>query len=242
MIIEKIGIRGTVFTFQEGDSAFSQDTSVYLIDAGEKLFLCDTHVGPKSMEVVKEHIDTQGLREKEIIVFNSHSDWDHIWGNCAFPDSTIIAHESCRQRIEERGEYDLEKYEGKFHDGTFKLKLPNLTFDNRLKFEEHDIEFIYAPGHTVDSAICYDRKDSVLFVGDLVEYPNPYLNYDDLGAYIKSLEYIKSLGAKIILCGHSGKVDENLINENIAFITELTRPKTSMDSANIQRGVESPSE
>lgn len=218
MEISKIGKRGVFFTFQEGDSAFSQDTSVYLINAGDKLFLCDTHVGPKSMEAVKEYINAQGLRDKESIVFNSHGDWDHIWGNCAFPNSTIIAHESCRQRILESGELDLEKYKGKYHDGSFKLKLPNLTFDSRLNFEDYGIEFIYAPGHTVDSAICYDKKDSVLFVGDLVEHPYPYLSYDDLEAFIKSLEYIKNLGARIILCGHSGRVDEDLINENMAFI------------------------
>lgn len=226
MIREKIGERGILFTFQEGDSAFSQDTCVYLIDAGDKLFLCDTHVGPESMEAVKGYINAQRLGDKEIIVFNSHGDWDHIWGNCAFPNSVIIAHESCRQRMLESGESDLEKYKGKFHDGTFKLKLPNLTFDSRLKFEEYDIEFIYAPGHTADSAICYDRKDFVLFVGDLVEYPYPYLSYDDLEVYIKSLEYIKSIGARFILCGHSGRVDENLINENIAFI------KTHMEHSN----------
>lgn len=218
MVIEKIGKRGVLFTFQEGDSAFSQDTCVYLIDSGDKLFLCDTHVGPKSMETVKAYINEQGLGSKEIIVFNSHGDWDHIWGNCAFPNSIIIAHESCRKRLMESGEKDLEKFKDKFHDGSFGLKLPNLTFDSRLSFEDYGIEFIYAPGHTVDSAICYDKKDSVLFVGDLVEYPEPYLQYEDLETYIKSLEYIKSIKAETFISGHSGVVYEDLINENISFI------------------------
>lgn len=220
MDIEKVGSRGTLFKFNEKDSAFPQDTYVYLIDAGEKLFLCDTHVGPKSMETVKEYLDAQGLGSKEIIVFNSHGDWDHIWGNCAFPNAAIIAHESCRQRIMENGERDLEKFKGKYHDGSFKLKLPNLTFDSRLSFDDYGIEFIYAPGHTADSAICYDKRDYVLFVGDLVEHPYPYFSYDDLEAYIKSLEYIKGIGARTVLCGHSGSVDEKLINENIAYIKE----------------------
>jgi len=216
--IERIAKRGTLFTFQEGDSLFSQDTSVYLIDVGDKLFLCDTHVGPKSMAIVKDHINAEGLENKEIIVFNSHGDWDHIWGNCAFPDSTIIAHESCRRRIIEYGEKDLERFKDKYHDGSFGLKLPNLTFDSRLSFEDYGIEFIYAQGHTVDSAICYDKEDSVLFVGDLIEYPEPYLQYENLQEYINTLEYIKSKKADVIICGHSGIVDDNLINENIDFI------------------------
>jgi len=209
--IEKISKRGTLFTFQEGDSLFSQDTCVYIIDTGDKLFLCDTHVGPKSMAVVKDYINAEGLGNKEVIVFNSHGDWDHIWGNCAFPDSTIIAHDSY-------GEKDLERFKGKYNDGSFGLKLPNLTFDSRLSFEDYGIEFIYAPGHTVDSAICYDKKDSVLFVGDLIEDPEPYLQYENLEVYIKSLEYIKSIKADVVICGHSGIVDEDLINENISYI------------------------
>lgn len=218
MKVERIAKRGTLFTFQEGDSLFSQDTCVYLINTGEKLFLCDTHVGPKSMAVVKDYINAEGLGNKEVIVFNSHSDWDHIWGNCAFPDSIIIAHDSCKRRIAEDGEKALERFKGKYHDGSFGLKLPNLTFDSRLSFEDCGIEFIYAPGHTVDSAICYDREDSVLFVGDLVEYPEPYLQYENLQVYIKSLEYIKSIKADIVISGHSGIVNEDLINENINYI------------------------
>jgi len=216
--IEKISKRGTLFTFQEGDSLFTQDTCVYLINTGEKLFLCDTHVGPKSMAVVKDYINAEGLGDKEVIVFNSHGDWDHIWGNCAFPDSTIIAHDSCRRRILENGEKDLERFKGKYHDGSFELKLPNLTFDSRLNFEDYGIEFIYAPGHTVDSAICFDREDSVLFAGDLIEDPEPYLQYENLEVYIKSLEYIKSIKAGTVISGHSGIVDEDLINENISYI------------------------
>jgi len=220
--IERIGKRGTLLTFQEGDSLFSQDTCVYLINTEDKLFLCDTHVGPKSMDIVKDYINAEGLGNKEIIVFNTHSDWDHIWGNCAFPDSIIIAHDSCRRIILENGEKELERYKGIYHDGSFGLKLPNLTFDSKLRFEDYGIEFIYAPGHTVDSAICYDKIDSVLFVGDLVEYPEPYLQYENLEEYIKTLECIKSIKADTVISGHSGIVNEDLINENISFIRKAS--------------------
>lgn len=218
MRIEKIGNRGVFFTFEEGDSMLPADTGVYLIQSDKRMFLCDTHLGPKSMDVVKEYIHEHGLGGKELIIFNSHADWDHIWGNNAFGDVTIVAHQMCKKEMEERGQQELEKYLNKYHDGSVVLKMPNLTFDSQLKFEEDELEFIYAPGHTLCSALCYDRRDSVLFVGDLVEAPHPYLNCDALETYIETLELIKEFPAEILLSSHSGVVDRQLVDENIAFI------------------------
>ncbi|MBP2636984.1 MAG: Zn-dependent hydrolase, glyoxylase [Firmicutes bacterium] len=212
--ISKLGNRGVVFTFED-------DIGVYLIQTDTYWFLCDTHLGPQSMEIIKQYIAEQA-NNKAVIVFNSHSDWDHIWGNCAFPGALIIGHETCRKRMQEIGEFELELESlRQQHCGNIKLMLPNVTFNDRLLFADEEIEFIYAPGHTVDSAICFDRKDAVLFVGDLVEQPIPYLDYHDLATYIETLEFIKSFPAKSKLSAHSGIVDNDLIERNIAYITTI---------------------
>jgi len=213
MNIKNIGARGTIFTLEYGDS-------VYLINLDEKLILCDTNEGPVPMKVVKKHITDNNLDKKELIIFNSHSDWDHIWGNCAFENSTIIGHELCRERMKEVGEHQLEVL-SMYHDGNLKLKLPNLTFAQKLIFEDDQIEFIYAPGHTIDSAICFDKKDSVLYVGDLLESPIPVLNHYELNIYTETLELIKALSVETIITTHSGIVDKNLIDENLSYIKSI---------------------
>lgn len=223
MIINNVGSRGAIFTFSAREYPAAGDISLYLITGNNKIFLCDSHLGPDSMEYIKQY--TAGISHKELILFNSHSDWDHIWGNCAFPGSTIIAHKACRERMLERGQFDLERFQ-RYHNGSIVLKLPNLTFDSKIVFEDDDLEFIYAPGHTADSAICYDRKDSVLFAGDLIEYPIPYLSYSDLEAYMKTLEYLKTFKAKTIICSHSGIVDSRLIDANLAYIESIYSVKT----------------
>lgn len=225
MKIERIGSRGVLFTFGEGDAPFEYNTSVYLIDTGKRLFLCDTHTGPRSMETVKKYIKDNGWIDKELIIFNSHADWDHIWGNCAFGDAEIISHARARKRMQEEGSYDLEKMR-RFHNGTIELKLPNLTFDSVLAFEEDEIEFVYAPGHTEDSSICFDRKESVLFVGDLIEAPLPFISCYDLQGYLHTLETIVNYSAKTILSAHSGIVDKELLKGNIDYIKGLAFPET----------------
>lgn len=222
MNIKRIGNRGVYFTYRDDNDIFTGDTSVYLINTDNKIFICDTHMGSKSMEKIQQYIDDNQLNDKEIIVFNSHADWDHIWGNCFFEGSTIIGHELCRKRMEQEGKFDLEQ-KRKYHNGFVKLKLPNLTFDSRLEFNDDKIEFIYTPGHTIDSSICFDKKESVIFVGDLLEYPIPYTNYHDLEAYLKTLEFIKSLNVQIILSAHSGRIDEKLFDDNIKYIKNLMK-------------------
>lgn len=213
----KVGSRGVIITFED-------DIRVYLIQADKKWFLCDTHLGPQSMEYIYKYISKQS-NEKEVIVFNSHSDWDHIWGNCSFQGGIIIGHETCRKRMSEIGEFDLARLSG-YHCGTIKLVLPNLTFNDKIIFPEDEIEFIYAPGHTIDSSICFDKKDSVLFVGDLVESPIPYLDFIDLEVYTKTLDFIKNFPARIKVSSHSGIIDNGLIERNIAYIKDVFKGNT----------------
>ena len=208
----KVGNRGIILTFDD-------DITVYLINTDNHWFLCDTHLGPQSMKYIKDYISMQSSK-KTVIVFNSHSDWDHIWGNCMFQGGIIIGHETCRKRMNEIGQFDLARLT-EYHRGIIKLVLPNLTFSDRLTFAEDEIEFIYAPGHTIDSSVCFDRKDSVLYVGDLVEYPIPYLDFNDLAIYIKTLDFVKSFPARVKISAHSGIIDNTLIERNTAYVKAI---------------------
>jgi len=211
--VRPVGSRGKLITFED-------HISVYLIQTEREWFLCDTHLGPLSMEAVKAYMSQHSTTQQAMILFNSHSDWDHIWGNCAFENAWIIGHELCRKRMQQIGSFELAKLT-EYHQGTIDLVLPNLTFSERLSFEEAELEFIHTPGHTVDSAVCFDKKDRVLFVGDLVEEPIPYLDFSDLEVYIKTLEFIKSFPAKVKISAHSGIVDHALIQRNIDYIKAI---------------------
>ena len=48
----------------------------------------------------------RALRVSLLVVFNTHADYDHIWGNQAFGGSTIVAHESALRRIRRRARRD----------------------------------------------------------------------------------------------------------------------------------------
>lgn len=224
MKIEQIGTRGTLFTFSGDDSPMSYPTSVYLINGEHHLFLCDTHLGPLSMEVVQKYI-TENFDHKTVAVFNTHSDYDHVWGNCVFTKSPIISHTKCRQNMLEKGPVALADL-AHFHHGEVELLLPDLVFDNKLAFADEGVEFFYSPGHTDDSASCYDAKDGVLFVGDSLEIPLPFISQSRVENFIDTLKLYKEYNAKVLLTSHSGIVTEQLVNDTITYLEQLQAGET----------------
>lgn len=211
--VQEVGSRGVLFTFEFGDS-------VYLINTSDKLFLCDTSEGHEEMEVVKSYIRQNNLENKLLYVFNSHSDWDHYFGNGCFTQNEIIGHILCRRRMKERIDFDLYRYNKNYH-----IKLPTITFSDRLVFPDSDIEFIFTPGHTLCSSICIDHNDQVMYVGDLLETPIPIINDTNIEKYIESLEFIKSLKPKTIITTHSQIVSNDLIDEHLNYLHDFIKGK-----------------
>lgn len=219
MKIDKVGNRGIVFTFDDLSTPdYDCPTNVYAIVGDKNFYICDTFTGPGYMKDVKKHlIDNYG--EKSFIVFNSHYHWDHHWGNCAFLNSKIIAHELCLQKIQETGEEDLEKNK-KYMKGKVVITPPNLLFKNNLNFEEDRIKLFHSPGHTEDSSSCFDGQDKILFAADNIEEPIPYLNstIEGLKIYIDTLKKYLELNASIVIPGH-GRISTNqLIKDNLEYI------------------------
>ena len=64
MKTERIGSRGVLFTLEEHESAFASDYCVYLIEGENTVYLCDTHVGPRSMEPSGDYMRENGLDKR----------------------------------------------------------------------------------------------------------------------------------------------------------------------------------
>lgn len=215
MKIEKIGTRGTIFTFAEAESALGE-YSCYLIEGNKRFYLCDTHLGPRSMEPIKKYMATLAPA-KPLIIFLSHSDWDHIWGSCAFTNALVVTHELCARYISERGLLELTRYED-YQNGSVLLVEPGLTFDNRLSFADDGVVFYSAPGHTADSACCQDLRDNITYVGDLIERPEPVISWHDIEAYITTLETLEEQEGVEYISTHSGIVHKEDIELNLEYL------------------------
>ncbi len=219
MKVQQVGSRGYLFTWDE-----PYKTNVYAINGDKHLFICDTFLGIEPMEEAHEYLRGAGI-DKPVVVFISHGDYDHYWGNGAFKNAVILAQEGCWERIHDEHE---ETYARHTHHktGRVELVLPNMVFKERVIFPEDGVEFYHTPGHTKDSSSCMDVKDHILFVGDNVESPLPYLYSQDLDGYINSLEGYFERKPKTVISGHDPPMSNlRLVKENLEYVKKVKTGK-----------------
>jgi len=186
------------------------------------------------MKLVQNKITEEGHANKPVVVFNSHADYDHYWGNGAFKDATIIGHERCKARILAEGEASLLKY-ADHQRGEIELIPPNRTFQETLRFEDDGVRFFHTPGHTLDSASCYDEQDKVLFVGDNVESPVPYLNHVNFDQYIQTLKSYLEYDWKLMIAGHDKPLkNSDLVKKNIDYLRNFRDWNLDLDAMSTQ--------
>ncbi|MGD9676838.1 MAG: MBL fold metallo-hydrolase [Vulcanibacillus sp.] len=223
MRINRLNSRNIIISYPELDQ-----TNVFVVYGQKYTYICDTFLGPDSMEPIKMMI-VEDKREQPIIIFNSHHDWDHVWGNCAFEGSIILAHTKCKEYLNENFYKDFEK--NKHHSkGKVVLTYPNLLFSQSILFSEDDVEFFFTPGHTGDSASCYDKKTRTLYVGDNLEDPIPYIQYKNLEEYIDSLNKYIGINSELIITGHGEVGSIDLLNSNLKYIKSLYKNEKIDDS------------
>lgn len=202
-----------IYTFDELDGFL---TNVYLIDKPSAYYVIDTFLGPDAMTFVKEDISDTS---KEVVVINTHFHWDHIWGNCAFEGSDIIAHRLCNAHIKESFD-DMTKTKQAYLMGDVTLTLPNRHIDRDLILGD-GIEIYYTPGHTNDSISVYDQLNNLLIVGDNLELPLIYLESFDIDAYIHSLEFYKTLECEVITASHTTVIAMEALDETLLYLKML---------------------
>lgn len=216
MQIKEIGQRGLILSF---DPMEEWITNIYICFAKNHTYLVDTYCGPDTMVPVKDLIRQQA-GDKPLVVVNTHFHWDHIWGNCAFPEETIIAHEMCRTLADKNWDQQIAQNQ-QFQIGKVVKHLPTKLIKESWKDPLDEVQIIHTPGHTIDSISFHDLKDGVLFVGDNVEYPLPYVESPDLDQYIRTLNHYLAMDYRFMISGHSEFTDDDLIHENIRYLENL---------------------
>lgn len=222
MKVQKIGRRGFLFTFP-GFFPYPQvpmPTQIYVINGKKNLYICDTGLDTESMNLLKQYLHNNNLIPKPIVVFNSHFHMDHIGGNGVFESAQIISHIICREKmvnmIERIKTQNQSKLEGK------SISYPSFIFQQKVIFPEDSVEFFYSPGHSEDSSSCYDQLDKVLYVGDNLVDPIPFLTWSGISSYLSTLQSYYNLDLKKIILGHKSVFEDSLfIEKSIDYIEKF---------------------
>ena len=201
----------------------------YALFSEHYVIICDTLLCPADMEFVMETVRPEVVARRQLLVLNSHADWDHIWGNGYFSGRQsvpILAHQHCRARIQsEEAQAELAAYQKR--DTIFQevvLTAPTLTFTHGLTVHGGDLTFelFPAPGHTSDSCALWIPELRLLLAFDSLEAPFPLLeDAASVQPLITTLQHFLALQPQHVLCSHSKLADSTLIQKNLDYVQNL---------------------
>jgi len=224
------------FTPPEKEDALKVDAYVVITD--RYVIICDTLICPEDMELVINEIHSV-LMERELLVVNSHADWDHVWGNSHLSgdwNPPIIAHTLCLQRmLSDEAKEVLADYQSRYT--TFEhveLAPPTLTFEQTLTIYGGDLTLVLfpAPGHQPDQIAAWIPELRLLLAFDAVENPIPTL-HDPSGVPLMfaTLEHFLALQPARVLCSHGGTTEATQVEKNLRYLREIEQRGRSLLTA-----------
>lgn len=216
MEITKIGGRGVMFTFFP---LGHWRLNCYCIFGDVNNYLIDTACGGIDAKLMLDYINSHS-QSKPLYVINTHHHWDHIWGNGSIDNCTLVANTCCYELSERYWRIMLDE-NAEYVNGEVVKRLPDITFDKELRFNQDNITLIHSVGHTEDGIIIYDGVDKILYagdnVGDSVDQPVPYLE-SGKDQYKEALRNMLSLDFDTLASGHNVILDKSFIHKIIASL------------------------
>jgi glyoxylase-like metal-dependent hydrolase (beta-lactamase superfamily II) len=150
------------------------------------LVLVDTGARPESMATVMDRL-ADVVVGRQLLVLNTHADWDHYWGNGLFSGpqvqypAPILGHHIAVQRADsEEARATLAEMKTQ-HPGELanvRLLPPTIAFTPPLTIDGGDltVEVIATPGHQPDHVAIWIPAIRLLWAADAAEAPWPFAN------------------------------------------------------------------
>jgi glyoxylase-like metal-dependent hydrolase (beta-lactamase superfamily II) len=213
-----------ILVFRNGDLV-----QVFVVVTARYVVLVDTLINPQTCQAVLDTVQPH-LTGRQLLVVNTHADWDHAWGNQLFAGpatpypAPIIAHRRCAEQFdlpETAPHLAQMQVEAPAHFGEVVLTKPTVTFDGELLIDGGDLSLRLFPtfGHTPDHISLYIPEIRTLLAGDAAELPYPAARtVDGLPAMRAALAAMAALDAQTALYCHAPPtIGPQLIYDNIAY-------------------------
>jgi glyoxylase-like metal-dependent hydrolase (beta-lactamase superfamily II) len=207
--------------------------NVFVLLTERYVILIDTLINPATANALATFAQLL-LPSRQLLVINTHSDWDHAWGNQLFAGpnaphpAPIIAHVECATQFDSPEAFStltqMQKEAPSIFDDV-RLTKPTLTFSKHLAIDGGDLtlNLFPTPGHTPDHIAIYIPEISTLLAGDAAEFPYPFACDDTtLPTLRASLAKMAGLNAATALYCHAPPtIGPQLIHDNIAYFDAL---------------------
>jgi glyoxylase-like metal-dependent hydrolase (beta-lactamase superfamily II) len=195
--------------------------------------LLDTMSTPAQAEAILAYVRAD-LAGRQLLVLNSHADYDHCWGNAVFASpggaqpAPIIAHRLAYERL--TGSEDAGHLAGRQAENarfaSVRLVPPTISFEGELRIDCGDLtlHLVPAPGHSPDQVVVWIPESRLLLAADAAEHPIPYVKDPaTIPQFRETLHDLLDLEPATVLPCHGGTTSPDLIHRNIAYFDALER-------------------
>lgn len=208
----------------------------YAVITERFVVLIDTLISPDMAGQVMAYLGAQALRDRTLLVVNTHGDWDHCWGNALFDGlgsrfpAPIIGHRNTRRFFDSQAAESLLAQSREASPGWYEdveIRLPTLELKHEMAIHGGDVtvRLIPTPGHTADHLSVWIPELTLLIAGDAAEMPIPFLDErSSVSGLRQSLRLMRDLEPTMVLYSHgAGMVSPDLIDHNIWYFEEAER-------------------
>ena len=214
------------------------DPNTGVIIGDDSVMVVDAQATPKMAEQVIERV--RAVTDKPIkYVTLSHYHAVRVLGASAYDASEIIASETCRAMIHERGQEDWDSEYGRFPrlfqaaETIPGLTWPTVTFQRRMTVHmgKRRVELMHlGRAHTAGDIVAWVPDAAVMFSGDIVEYRSAcYCGDGHFGDWPATLDAIAAMRPEALSPGRGDAlVGADKVAEAIAltgdFLESTYRP------------------
>jgi len=177
--------------------------------------------------------DVKDITDKPIkFVIDTHSHWDHSWGNEEFPDATIIGHKNCyaemmdvewneQWRKKVTSSNDPWSEEGNIVN----ITPPNMTFETSMQLyfggRELDLKY-FGKAHTSGDIYIHLPNEKIVFTGDVAQDGGvPYLGDCYPADWPDTDNKLAALPIERFMSGHGPIGDDKALEGARDFIHNL---------------------
>lgn len=206
----------------------------FIVVTTRYVVLVDTVINPATARQMLAYARPYLTAGRQLLVVNTHADYDHAWGNQLFAGpqaeapAPIIATRLCAEQFQDpEAPTFLHEWQAKEPAifGDVCLTPPTILFEERLVIDGGDLTLVLfaTPGHTPDHLAIYLPEIGTLLAADGAELPFPLARtVAGLPIMRRSLAQMAALSPKTALYCHAPvTIGPQLLHDNIRYFDTL---------------------
>lgn len=206
----------------------------FIVVTGRFVVLVDTVINPQTAAQMLDYARPYLENGRQLLVVNTHADYDHCWGNQLFVGETAVhcapiigSHLSPAKFQQEEALAYLAKMQELEPDIFSEVRFtpPTMLIQDKFVIDGGDLtlELLPTPGHTDDHYSVFIPEIGTLLAADAAELPYPMARTPDgLPQMRQSLAKLAALPAATVLYCHAPvTVGRQLLLDNIAYFNAI---------------------